>query len=54
MDIITKKRTKDDWKAYLSDNHKVWESGRSEAEAVGKLIISAKYMVGINVLREGE
>jgi len=51
MDIVTKKRA-DDYHAALADNSRVWECGKSEAEAIGKLVISAGGMLGIAVLRE--
>jgi hypothetical protein len=51
VDIIVEKRTSD-FKAYLADNNAVWEAGKSEAEAVGKLCISAKSILGLAVIRE--
>ncbi len=37
--FVTRRRP-DDWVACLRDDEGVWESGRTEAEALGKLIIS--------------
>lgn len=37
--IITEKRAVD-WVAYLKDKETTWEAGRTEAEAVGKLVIT--------------
>jgi hypothetical protein len=51
MDILTRERASD-WKAWLADNPKVWEAGKTEAEAVGKLIISASSIIGVTVIRE--
>lgn len=50
LDIIVDKRDKD-FKAYLSDNEAIWESGKTDVEAIGKLIVSAGKMVGIAVNR---
>lgn len=50
MDIITKKRS-GDWKAYLADNPKVWEAGKTQVEAIGKLMISTGAMMGITILK---
>lgn len=49
MDIVVKKRS-NDYHASLADNSKVWESGKSHIEAIGKLMISAGAMMGITIL----
>jgi hypothetical protein len=51
VDIMVVKRS-DDYKAYLADNEAVWDCGKSEAEAIGKLVISAKSYLGLAVIRE--
>lgn len=50
LDIIVDRR-KDDYKAYLADNDGVWESGKTDHEAVGKLVMSAGHTLGISVQR---
>jgi predicted RNase H-like HicB family nuclease len=49
-DITVEKRS-DDYRAWLADSPGVWESGKSEAEALGKLVISAQNMLAIHVDR---
>jgi hypothetical protein len=51
VDIMVVKRNSD-YKAYLADNDAVWEAGKSEAEAIGKLVISAKGILGLAVIRQ--
>jgi hypothetical protein len=51
IDIMVQKRDSD-FKAYLADNDAVWEAGKSEAEAIGKLVISAKSILGLAVIRQ--
>jgi hypothetical protein len=51
IDILVEKRSSD-FKAYLADNDAVWEAGKSEAEAIGKLVISAKSILGLAVIRQ--
>lgn len=51
IDITVTKRS-DDYHAALADNSGVWESGRTQAEAIGKLVISAGGMLGIAVHTE--
>jgi hypothetical protein len=36
--IITEKRP-DDWRAHLEHDRRVWETGNTEACAIGKLVI---------------
>jgi hypothetical protein len=50
VDIIVTKRDSD-YKASLADNSAVWEAGKSEAEAVGKLVMHTKSFLGITILR---
>lgn len=52
VDIIVRKRS-DDYHASLADNSAVWESGKSEAEAIGKLVISTKSILGVNIVKRG-
>jgi hypothetical protein len=52
--LMSRAKKQPGWKAYLSDNFKVWQAGRTEAEAVGKLMISAAPITGIVILRKGE
>lgn len=40
MIIETKKRAEDDWIAYAQSDNKRWECGRTEVEAIGKLMVS--------------
>jgi hypothetical protein len=49
MEILTRRITQGQWQAHLASNSKVWEAGTSEAEAVGKLIISAFDFNGLKV-----
>jgi hypothetical protein len=49
-DIVVEKRS-DDYRAYLSDSPEVWEAGKSAAEALGKLVVSAQSMLAIHVAR---
>ena len=49
MDILVTKRH-DDYHAALADNSRVWESGKTYTEAIGKLMISAGEMMGITVI----
>jgi hypothetical protein len=50
-DIIVLKRA-DDYRAFLSDNENVWEAGKTRAEAIGKLVISARSLLGIAIIDE--
>lgn len=50
VDIMVEKRN-DDYMAYLADNSRVWDCGKSEAEAIGKLVLSAHQSLGLAVLR---
>lgn len=38
--IVTRPRADHDWVAEIKGNEGVWESGSSQAEAIGKLIIT--------------
>jgi hypothetical protein len=49
-DVVVEKRS-NDYRAYLADTPEVWESGKNEAEALGKLVISAGAMLAIHVAR---
>jgi hypothetical protein len=49
-DIVVEKRS-DDYRAWLADQPEVWEAGKNEAEALGKLVISAGGMLAIHVAR---
>ena len=49
-DVVVEKRS-DDYRAYLADQPEVWEAGRNEAEALGKLVISAGGTLAIHVAR---
>jgi len=51
MDIVVTKRS-DDYHAALADNSRIWESGKTQVEAIGKLVISAGDILGITVLAE--
>jgi len=50
MDIMTQKRG-DDWQAFLVDNPGVWEAGKTDVEALGKLMVSAAGLLGVSILR---
>ena len=50
-DIMVRKRF-GGYQAFLADNEATWEAGRTEAEAVGKLIISARTLFGIAIVQE--
>ena len=50
VDIIVKKLPSE-WRAYLADNHRIWEAGKSAVEAIGKLVISADNYLGITVIK---
>jgi len=47
---VIEKRS-DDYRAWLADQPEVWEAGKNEAEALGKLVISAGGMLAIHVAR---
>jgi hypothetical protein len=49
-DIVVEKRS-DDYRAWLADQPEVWEAGKNEAEALGKLVISAGSTLAIHVAR---
>jgi len=51
IDIVVRRR-QDDYQAFLADNEGVWDCGRSAAEAVGKLMYSARTMVGVSITEE--
>jgi hypothetical protein len=51
LDIVVEKRS-NDFKAYLSDNSAVWDCGKTAAEAVGKLVMSARNLFGIAIVRD--
>jgi predicted RNase H-like HicB family nuclease len=50
IDVVIEKRP-DDYRAYLADTPEVWEAGKNEAEALGKLVISAQSMLALHVAR---
>lgn len=39
ISLTVVKRT-NDWQCFLTGNRKVWESGKSKAEAIGQMIIT--------------
>lgn len=49
MDIIIKERS-DDYIAFLYGEEETWESGKTQAEAIGKLIISLYHGSKHNVI----
>lgn len=51
IDIIVTKLG-NDYRASVSDVIEVWECGKTEAEAVGKLVISLRSNFGITIIRE--
>ena len=50
VDIMTM-RHGDGWKAYLADNPGVWEAGKTDVEALGKLLVSAAGMLSVSIHR---
>jgi len=51
IDIVVRKR-REDYLACLADNEGIWECGRTGIEAVGKLVFSARAMLGISIIEE--
>jgi ribosomal protein L7/L12 len=51
IDIVVRRR-QDDYQAFLADNEGVWDCGRSAAEAVGKLVYSARTLLSISIAEE--
>ncbi len=51
IDIGVRRRD-DDYQAFLADNEGIWESGRTPAEAVGKLVFSARTLLAISIVEE--
>ncbi len=37
--MVTTEKRSSDWMAYAFGDREIWEAGRSEAEAVGKLVL---------------
>jgi hypothetical protein len=48
--IVVTKRGVGDYIAHFAGDTRVWEAGRSEAEAIGKLVISTGASLGIAVV----
>ena len=44
MNITVRKTTGGNWVAYLGDDTSVFEVGKNESEAVGRLIITLSYI----------
>ena len=51
MKIVTKVRS-EDWVAMVSTDRSIWEAGRTEAEAIGKLVITVSRRSDSPDLRE--
>jgi len=51
IDIVVRRRS-NDYQAFLADNEGVWDCGRTPAEAVGKLIYSARTVLAISIVEE--
>jgi|SRR5271154_2313337 len=51
IDIVVRRRS-DDYKAFLADNEGIWDCGRTPAEAVGKLVYSARSVMGVSIVEE--
>lgn len=49
--INTEQRT-NDWIAFLDGNRGKWESGRTEVEAIGNLVISHANSMGVMLSRQ--
>jgi hypothetical protein len=45
--MITTEHRPNDWVAFVDDDRTRWESGRTEAEAVGKLCITFKNRIAV-------
>ena len=51
IDIVVRRR-QDDYQAFLADNEGVWERGSTRTEAVGKLVFSAREIIGVSIVEE--
>lgn len=51
MTIVIKKRN-DGYIAYFDMHLDMWEYGDTEAEAIGKLIITYEYTIGVKLVRK--
>ena len=51
--IIRTEERNDDFIAYLNDDKRKWESGKSREEAIGKLVISRFAEMNISISHKG-
>lgn len=52
--IIRTEERSDDFIAYLNNDRKKWESGKSREEAIGKLVISRFTEMNISISHKGK
>lgn len=50
---ITTKRRSGDWIAFLTEQPAVWDAGRTELEAIGRLIMSLTAYDVVELTQEG-
>jgi len=52
MDVIVKYIKPGKWKAWLADDEKVYETGKTKAEAIGNFMLAASSITGIVILED--